>query len=438
MISHSTGTFNFGSTSTPPQRAQEKSNEVVVKFSDEIVQRMLEQHQAERHSSQQWTASAVQRRKLSLSISLGCETMSLYADNDRAIDQKTMANPPIKHETQIWEDLIDQMVMSAIHNGAFPIMVSDLLAFKKKGPRTDDALRVATADDLPGIEKNFQIGSREDVHVSMRYHSSNPDMSESPPAPPHHDIEALFKVIAAPIATLLILHNIDDPTVTLGRSTKLTGIVRWASECRQLGMVQSFYEMLASSATGPRCSDLAYSFLMSGSSEDGTNVMNSTMSRIADAMGRINLLTCSWSSIFGQSQYYIQALQALSLQKNSAPENKQLIPPEPHYTIIKGIDPSKLFRLAACPMALDLKAELLLAIAAFAAPGNKIGADIARKCWLTLEHSQIISTNSWDLPAEFGAAGALSLTSGELIRTGILAELEPIKSIPDRQLLFVC
>ncbi|KAI7953567.1 hypothetical protein MJO28_006114 [Puccinia striiformis f. sp. tritici] len=47
-ISHSTGTFNFGSTSTPPQRAQEKSNEVVVKFSDEIVQRMLEQHQAER------------------------------------------------------------------------------------------------------------------------------------------------------------------------------------------------------------------------------------------------------------------------------------------------------------------------------------------------------------------------------------------------------
>ncbi|KAI9627681.1 hypothetical protein H4Q26_017248 [Puccinia striiformis f. sp. tritici PST-130] len=168
-ISHSTGTFNFGSTSTPPQRAQEKSNEVVARSSNRA------------------------------------------------------RNPNL-------EDLIDQMVMSAIHNGAFPIMVSDLLAFKKKGPRTDDALRVATADDLPGIEKTSRSeavdridrlmitfvtslqsvlrrlrNQGEDVHVSMRYHSSNPDMSESPPAPPHHDIEALFKVIAAPIATLLIL-----------------------------------------------------------------------------------------------------------------------------------------------------------------------------------------------------------------------------------------
>ncbi|KAH9453594.1 hypothetical protein Pst134EA_024462 [Puccinia striiformis f. sp. tritici] len=263
-ISHSTGTFNFGSTSTPPQRAQEKSNEVVVKFSDEIVQRMLEQHQAERRelgqnfyliglsrllnkqhilslvnnlagmnsqdplichflidSSQQWTASATMTERLTkkqwlvqqvkaVALLQWCLFLGLAYQQD----------PPIEHETQIWEDLIDQMVMSAIHNGAFPIMVSDLLAFKKK----------ATADDLPGIEKTSRSeavdridrlmitfvtslqsvlrrlrNQGEDVHVSMRYHSSNPDMSESPPAPPHHDIEALFKVIAAPIATLLIL-----------------------------------------------------------------------------------------------------------------------------------------------------------------------------------------------------------------------------------------
>ncbi|KAI7957907.1 hypothetical protein MJO29_006124 [Puccinia striiformis f. sp. tritici] len=217
-ISHSTGTFNFGSTSTPPQRAQEKSNKVVVKFSDEIVQRMLEQHQAERHSSQQWTASATMTERLTkkrwlvqqvkaVALLQWCLFLGLAYQQD----------PPIEHETQIWEDLIDQMVMSAIHNGAFPIMVSDLLAFKKK-------------DDLPGIEKTSRSeavdridrlmitfvtslqsilrrlrNQGEDVHVSMRYHSSNPDMSESPPAPPHHDIEALFKVIAAPIATLLIL-----------------------------------------------------------------------------------------------------------------------------------------------------------------------------------------------------------------------------------------
>ncbi|POW18561.1 hypothetical protein PSHT_05645, partial [Puccinia striiformis] len=551
-MSHSTGAFNFGSTSTPPQRAQEKSNEVVVKFSDEIVQRMLEQHQSERRELGQivyligFSRLLNKENILSLVDNLAgmnsqdplichflmtflvamdgecssateaeydyltglwndvsfMQTMTERLTKKRWLVRQVKAvallqwclflgsayqqDPRIEHETQIWEDLIDQMVMSAIHNGAFPFMVSDLLAFKKKdllenshpqilGPRTEDALRVATADDLLGIEDTFrsEVVDRIDrlmitfvtslqsvlhVHVSMRYHSSNPDMSESPPSPPHHDIEALFQVIAAthrntPDSALVYWgvdanqDNIDDPTVTSGRSTKLTGFVRWASECRQLGMVQSFYEMLASLATGPRCSDLAYSFLMSGSSEDGTNVMNSTMSRISDAMGRINLLTCSWSSIF---VLYTSA-PSIVTSENSAPENKQLYPPEvsilkKYAKVIRQIvryssiaqatlyDHQRyrpiqtLFALAACPIPLDLKAELLLAIAAFAAPGNKISADIARKCWLTLEHSQILSTNSWDLPADFGAAGALSLTSGELIRTGILAELEEVEA----------
>lgn len=47
-INNGTGNFNFGSTSANPLKASEKSNEVVVKFSDEIVQKMLEQHQSER------------------------------------------------------------------------------------------------------------------------------------------------------------------------------------------------------------------------------------------------------------------------------------------------------------------------------------------------------------------------------------------------------
>ncbi|KAI9616677.1 hypothetical protein KEM48_005093 [Puccinia striiformis f. sp. tritici PST-130] len=512
-MSHSTGAFNFGSTSTPPQRAQEKSNEVVVKFSDEIVQRMLEQHQSERRELGQivyligFSRLLNKENILSLVDNLAgmnsqdplichflmtflvamdgecssateaeydyltglwndvsfMQTMTERLTKKRWLVRQVKAvallqwclflgsayqqDPRIEHETQIWEDLIDQMVMSAIHNGAFPFMVSDLLAFKKKDfarkltstnlrpanggcPTIDriDRLMITFVTSLQSVLRRLR-NQEEDVHVSMRYHSSNPDMSESPPSPPHHDIEALFEVIAAthrntPDSALVYWgvdanqDNIDDPTVTSGRSTKLTGFVRWASECRQLGMVQSFYEMLASLATGPRCSDLAYSFLMSGSSEDGTNVMNSTMSRISDAMGRINLLTCSWSSIFGQFQYYIQALQALSLQKNSAPENKQLYPPEvsilkKYAKVIRQIvryssiaqatlyDHQRyrpiqtLFALAACPIPLDLKAELLLAIAAFAAPGNKISADIARKCWLTLEHSQILSTNSW-------------------------------------------
>ncbi|PLW19220.1 hypothetical protein PCANC_09997 [Puccinia coronata f. sp. avenae] len=558
------GNFNFGSTSATPQKVSEKSNEVVVKFSDEIVQKMLEQHQSERRelgqivyligfsrllnrghiltlvdtlaemnsqdplichflmaflAAMDGECTSATEAEYSYLTGLWHDVTFMKTMTERLTEKRWLVrqakavallqwclflgsayqqDPRIEHETQIWEDLIDQMVMSAIRNGAFPFMVSDLLAFKKKdlleelptpvlGPRNEDALRVATADDLLGIEEIFrpevvsQIdrlminfvtslqsvlrrlrNQEEDVHVSMRYQTSNPDMSESLPTPPHHDIEALFEVIAAihrnaPDSALVYWgvaenqENIDDPTFMSGRSTKLTGFVRWASECRQLGMVQSFYEMLASLATGPRCSDLAYSFLMSGSSEDGASGMNSTMSRIADAMGRINILACSWSSIFGQFQYYIQALQALSMQKNSAPENKQLFPPEvsilkKYAKVIRQIvryssiaqatlyDHQRyrpiqtLFALAACPVPLDLKAELLLAIAAFAAPGNKISADIARKCWLTLEHSQILSTNSWDLPADYGTTGALSLTNGQLIRTGILAELEEVEA----------
>jgi len=567
-INNGTGSFNFGSTSANPLKASEKSNEVVVKFSDEIVQKMLEQHQSERRELGQIVYligfSRLLNKEQILTLvdhlagmnsqdPLICHfLMTFLAAMDGECNSPTEAemnylnglwndisfmqtmterlakkrwlvkqvkavallqwclflgsayqqDPRLEHETQIWEDIIDQMVMSAIHNGAFPFIVSDLLAFKRKdlleesptqilGPRNEDALRVATADDLLGIEESFRSevvsqidhlmitfvtslqsvlrrlrNQEEDVQVSMRYHSmtqtSNTDMSDSAPSPPHHDIEALFEVIAAihrntPDSALVYWgvdenqENEEDPTLTSGRSTKLTGFVRWASECRQLGMVQSFYEMLASLATGPRCSDLAYSFLLSGSSDDGAIGMNTTMSRISDAMGRINLLTCSWSSIFGQFQYYIHAFQALSMQKNSAPENKQLFPPEvsilkKYAKVIRQIvryssiaqatlyDHQKyrpiqtLFALAACPVPLDLKAELLLAIAAFASPGNKISADIARKCWLTLEHSQILSTNSWDIPANFGATGALSLTNGELIRTGILAELEEVEA----------
>ncbi|KAI8457759.1 hypothetical protein BY996DRAFT_6411408 [Phakopsora pachyrhizi] len=59
--------------------------------------------------------------------------------------------------------------------------------------------------------------------------------------------------------------------------------------------------------------------------------------------------------------------------------------------------------MAACLISFDLKAELLLAIAAFSALGSKIGSDIAQKLWPTLEHSQILSTNLYDLPGSVWA-----------------------------------
>ncbi|KAI8456250.1 nucleoporin Nup186/Nup192/Nup205 [Phakopsora pachyrhizi] len=560
------GSFNLG---TAESRIPSDSNNIVVKFSDEIVQKMLEQHQSERRELGQIIyligfTRLLRRDQLLHLVDALAEMNSqdplIYhylltclaaLDGDctspteveytyltelwndisfmQSMTEKLTAkrwlvkqvkavallqwclflgsayqqDPRIEQETQIWEEVIDQMVMTAIHNGAFPFMASDLLHFKKKdpfeessaqilGPKTEDSLRVSTADDLLGIEEEFRPevvsqmdrlmitfvtslqsilrrlrNQEEDAHVSMQYHSlaqfSTSDSSDSLPSPPRHDIEALFEVIAAihrdvPDSALMYwgvdreAETAEDPMLVSARSTKLTGFVRWASECRQLGMVQSFYEMLASLATGPHCSDLAYSFLMSGSSEDGPSGSNTIFGRIADGIGGINIPNCSWSSIFHQFQFYIQALQAFS-QKSDVRESPQLTPPE--VSILKGYariirqivhyspiaqatlyDHQKyrpiqtLFAMAACPISLDLKAELLLAIAAFSAPGNKISSDIARKCWLTLEHSQILSTNSYDLPVAFGLSSNLSnrVSSGNLTRTGILAELEEVEA----------
>lgn len=412
----------------------------------------------------------------------------------------------MEHETQIWEDEIDQMVMSSIQNGAFPFMVSDLLGFKKKnlleesppqvlGPRTEEAMRVSTPDDLLGIEDDFRSevvsqidrlmisfvtslqsvlrrlrNQEEDtlVSMSMQFRSNNqfptPDLSANAPAPPRHDIEALFEVIAAlhrdTSDSALIYWGVEDAEAELesagmssGRSTKLTGFVRWASECRTLGMVKSFYEMLASLATGPRCSELAYTFLLAGCSEDVGGNVTSHIGRIGEGHGGLNIPNCAWSSIFGQLQFYVHLLQANVAPKHTRSDPRQLMHSE--VSILKGYakiirqvvkyspiaqvtlyDHQKykpiqtLFALAACPIPLDLKAELLLAISAFAAPGNKISPDIARKCWLTLEHSQILSTSMPEYQSSFGLGSVTQsgYASGQLARTGILAELEEVEA----------
>ncbi|KAG0147222.1 hypothetical protein CROQUDRAFT_43203 [Cronartium quercuum f. sp. fusiforme G11] len=564
--------FGFGSNANSTNQAPTSSNTVVVKFSDEIVQKMMEQHQSERRDLGQIIYLVGFARLLQPShiltlvdnlAAMDSQDPLIYhflttflaaVDGDccsvteaeydyflnlwnniafmRDLNQRVTSKrwlvkqakavalmqwclflgsayqqePRLEHETEIWEDQIDQMVMSAIQNGAFPFMVSDLLGFKKKslleespaqilGPRTEEAMRISTPDDLLGIEEDFrsEVVSQIDrlmicfvtslqsvlrrlrnleedafVSMSMQFRSSPqfaaPEVLDHPPAPPRHDIEALFEVIAAlhrdTADSALIYWGVEDaedemdsPGMNSGRSTKLTGFVRWASECRQLGMVKSFYEMLASLATGPRCSELAYNFLLAGSCEDTGVNTTSSIGRIGDGLGGLNIPTCAWSSIFGQLQYYIQLLQSNLGHKNSGSDLRQLTSPE--ISILKGYakivrqvvkysataqatlyDHQKykpiqtLFALAACPIPLDLKAELLLAISAFAAPGHKISSDIARKCWLTLEHSQILSTNMSDYQSSFGLTGIAQsgYVSGQLAKTGILAELDEVEA----------
>ncbi|EGG11345.1 uncharacterized protein MELLADRAFT_76626 [Melampsora larici-populina 98AG31] len=565
--------FGFGSSlNNSNNQTLTSSNNVIVKFSDEIVQKMMEQHQSERRDLGQiiyligfarlfqpshiaslidslaemdsqdpliyhflttflaaidGDCTSVTEAEYDYFLNIWNDTAFMRDLNQRLTSKRWLVKqakavallqwclflgsayqqePRLEHETEIWEDQIDQMVMASIQNGAFPFMVSDLLGFKKKslleespsrvlGPRSEEAMRTSTADDLLGIEEDFRSevvsqidrlmisfvtslqsvlrrlrNQEEDafVSMSMQFRPSPqftaPDAFENTPAPPRHDIEALFEVIAAlhrdTSDSALIYWGVDEvedemgsPAMMSGRSTKLTGFVRWASECRQLGMVKSFYEMLASLATGPRCSDLAYSFLLAGSCEENGVNPPPNFGRIGDGHGGLNIPSCAWSSIFGQLQYYIQLLQSNVGQKKLQSDPRQLAPAE--LSILKGYakiirqvvkysptaqatlyDHQKykpiqtLFALAACPISLDLKAELLLAIAAFAAPGNKISPDIARKCWLTLEHSQILSTHVLEYQSSFGLGGATQggYASGQLAQTGILAELDEVEA----------
>lgn len=361
--------------------------------------------------------------------------------------------PSLINETKIWENVIEDSVVDAIHASALDVCANGLLRFKKPadpfeelgwtaGTRDELGSAVAIAD----VDPDFQDATvsrvdslveslitnassilrkvrhrEEDILMasslgrttgtpSRRRLSSSTrggDQANNAPADQRHDVEALFALVAtlyrdAPDAALKYWIA-EDSSDLIGsdsghRHSRLSAFLRWASDCRVPSMTRSFFDMLGSLATGPQSATHAFEFLAQNGNGEGSGQL------------------CSWSSLFDALTFY-------GTQRNSN-EGPTEIPPE-EVALLKSFlrllriivsssavaraalydnqrysPVTTLFNLIVQPVPIDLKAALLEGVTAFTKPVSKedgagmhsLGAEIARRTWMTLENSQILPT----------------------------------------------
>ena len=188
---------------------------------------------------------------------------------------------------------------------------------------------------------------------------------------------------------------------------RLSAFLRWGSECRPLGMMRAYYEMVASLASGPQSATYAFEFL---STNEGPVSTNPSYPSPPSA-------NFSWGALFGALAFYTQNLPDRPAEAGpNAEGGLGEMPPEEVpllrsfvrllRQIVAYSDVARatlydnqrhrpiasLFALLGRPIPLELKASLLGAIAAFSRPGGTFGVEVARRTWAALETSQILPT----------------------------------------------
>ncbi|KAK4703077.1 hypothetical protein P7C70_g3143, partial [Phenoliferia sp. Uapishka_3] len=257
-----------------------------------------------------------------------------------------------------------------------------------------------------------------------------------------HVIESLFLLIATLYRDrpdsdggLTYWMDGDAPRTAGGRSAR--SFIRWSSDCTAVTrMTSAYHEMVTSLATGPRSAACAFQFL----SEGGPTTSHGTASP-----------TSSWPSLFKALVYYCKAVGSQEFQ-GSALE----LPPDEVVLlrsfvrllrqVVQYCDSARedlydnqqyrpvatCFGLLVLPLPIELKADLLGAVAAFARPGGVAGVSIARRTWEQLEKSGIVL----DLAdRRLGGTGAVPRQSGSIQTTGrptvgggVVVELEQVEA----------
>jgi nuclear pore complex protein Nup205 len=392
--------------------------------------------------------------------------------------------PSLINETKIWENVIEDCIIDAIHASALDVCANSLLRFKKPAdPFEELGWTAGTRDEtsaafaMAEVDLDFQDAAisrvdclveslitnassilrkvrhrEEDILMASslgrtsgtpsRRRLSSSTRGEQPnnsQTEQRHDIEALFSLIAtlyrdAPDAALK--YWIEDDSAELGggdaghRHSRLSAFLRWASDCRVPSMTRSFFDMLGSLATGPQSATYAFEFLAQNGN-GGSDVHGS---------GQL----CSWSSLFDALIFYGT--------QRSAQEGPTEIPPE-EVALLKSFlrllrivvsssavaraalydnqryrPVATLFSLIAQPIPIDLKAALLEGVTAFTKPAHRdegagmvsLGVEIARRTWMTLENSQILST----IPQTDGRGVVMKVQP----TSGIVLELEQVEA----------
>ncbi|KAF9943250.1 hypothetical protein BGZ67_003013 [Mortierella alpina] len=255
-------------------------------------------------------------------------------------------------------------------------------------------------------------------------------------AKPRNDLEALFTVIALvykdrPEAGLRFWPNNDD---------RLYRFLKWGVDCKNTA--RAFFEMLGSLAAGSQCANAAYEFLKSNGGRYGTQSTAAVTS------------LCSWSKLFEAIEFYTNRLNAdqaagRQLEKIRPEEEAllksflRLLSTVAQYSAVARVamNDSKqfqvihvLFRFLICPIAVDLKANVLDAIAAFAAPTGAAN-DAASLVWEYLEQARILpKAYSASLPEQLVQAGDKTASAAsarqehENLDSGIGFDIEEIEA----------
>lgn len=349
--------------------------------------------------------------------------------------------PSLENETEIWEETVEGEVYSATKEGAITFMLNDLLSFRaledtlvtvgqRIGTATvDESFYESTLQQVQSLVITFistmhtvlkKIKNREEDARAFNIHGSrlsrrHAQQQAEQQGPPPRDIEALFALVETvfrdrPDAGLPFWADEEDEA----ESHRLHAFLRWAADSRGQ-MATAFFVMLASLSTGEKAAAYAFDFL----------AMNSSTGSEASSS------LCSWSMLFGAISHYANALQ------QSHPGQLSEMPPEEvdalrAFARLLGVIVShssmaraalfdnqhyqpvaSLLSLIVHPISLDLKGDLIRAVAAFCQPGGAAGAEAARKTWMLLEQSQVLPT--------------LSQSANGRMEGGIVTELEAVE-----------
>lgn len=358
------------------------------------------------------------------------------------------------NETKIWENVIEDGIIDAIHSGALDFCGNSFLRFKKPvDPFEELGWSAGTREELssfqqcPPVDPSFQpiilrrvdslmetfivnassvlrkVRHREEdvlLAASLGRASGTPgrrralsasrrgsDIASQPTnvsAEQRHDVESLFALIAtlyrdsSDAALKYWLDGDDEDSDAQHRHSRLSSFLRWAADCRVPSMQQAFFDMLGSLASGPRSAALAFEFLAQNSSSDTSSSS-----------------LCSWNSLFDALAFYGSPknhggpteippeevlllksfLRVLRVITENSPLARASLYDNQRYKPV-----STLFTLIVQPIPIDLKAALLEAVAAFAkvSASNEgsgmaaLGTEISKRTWIILEGSQILPT----------------------------------------------
>ncbi|TPX36549.1 hypothetical protein SmJEL517_g01237 [Synchytrium microbalum] len=266
------------------------------------------------------------------------------------------------------------------------------------------------------------VPRQQQQQLLQQHHQQQPKDTFGQPGPEidatanRRDFEYLLKLIA-------LVHSFrHDSGYAWWTEVELCKFLKWASEVRTEALVPAYLEMLASLAHGPQSSGKAYEFLSATDQYSG--------------YGQLAASRVSWIVLFRTLNQYAAALAQAEGREISPKDAAALcaylrilrnvvhfdemarttLHQNQHYRAVYA-----LLQLFVCRVAVDVKAALLNAVAAFCIPSSTGGDSITVQVWRMLEQAQIIPRTPPPRPGQV-----------EVISPGLVLDLEEVETNEQR------